>query len=74
MEFDLPFVVRVCGVLYIIRPQEDDTFNVMCSKGNLLGNIFTDIGIDAELSWSTGDLIDLRLVSAIGQAIEMTEM
>ena len=73
MEFDEPFEVVVNGQAYLIMPLEDETFEVY-HGARRLGNIHADIGIDTELTWSSGDLIPLDDVAAIGYAIEMKEL
>jgi hypothetical protein len=73
MEFDLPFVVEINYKTYLIIPLEDETFDVFTSDGKRIGNIFPDVGIDTEITWSTSDLIPLDKVAAIGYAIEKKE-
>lgn len=73
MDFDMPFVVEIEYKTYLIMPLENEIFDVFTSDGKLIGNIYPEIGIDTELTWSTSDLIPLDKVAAIGYAIEMKE-
>jgi hypothetical protein len=73
MDLEFPFVVEVNYKCYLVMPLEDETFDLFTSDGKRIGNIYPEIGIDTELSWSTSDLIPLDKVAAIGHAIEMRE-
>lgn len=73
LEIDEPFEIDVQGKILLVVPLEDGTFDVY-DEGNLWCNVFADIGIDTEPSWSTGALVSQDLVDEIGYAIEMREM
>ncbi|WP_285011217.1 hypothetical protein [Pedobacter faecalis] len=68
-----PFIIKVNGTVLTVYPQEDGSFNIFWN-GEQYANIFADIDGDTmEPIWSTGDLVSLEEVQAIGEAIERFE-
>lgn len=72
-EIDEPFEIQLQGKSLLVVPLEDGTFDVYNGK-SLFCNVFADIGIDTEPSWTTSHLVAQELVDEIGYAIEMREM
>lgn len=65
-----PFEINVNGTILTVYPQEDGTFKIAWN-GKYVATIFADVNINtAEPVWSTGDLLPLDQVQAIGEAIE----
>jgi len=64
------FEINVNGTILTVLPQEYGTFRISWN-GKHYCTVFADVDINtAAPIWSTGDLVSMEEVKAIGEAIE----